>query len=53
MKKPSSLLNALYVNRSDTLQKSADSDIFILTSLWEGLPISLLEAMSRLFHLPH
>lgn len=31
--------------RKEVLQILNNSDIFILTSLWEGLPISLLEAM--------
>lgn len=31
--------------RKDVLKILNDNDIFILTSLWEGLPISLLEAM--------
>lgn len=32
-------------NREEVLKIVNDNDIFILTSLWEGLPISLLEAM--------
>lgn len=32
-------------SRKDVLKIINDNDIFILTSLWEGLPISLLEAM--------
>lgn len=31
--------------REDVLKIVNDNDVFILTSLWEGLPISLLEAM--------
>lgn len=31
--------------RDDVLKILNDNDIFILTSLWEGLPISLLESM--------
>jgi glycosyltransferase involved in cell wall biosynthesis len=32
-------------NREEALSISMSCDIFLLTSLWEGLPISLLEAM--------
>ena len=34
-----------WLQREDALKVASNSDIFILTSLWEGLPISLLEAM--------
>lgn len=34
-----------WVNREKALQYSMQADVFILTSLWEGLPISLLESM--------
>lgn len=34
-----------WVQREEALKKSVNGDVFILTSLWEGLPISLLEAM--------
>lgn len=34
-----------WMDRREALKVSASADIFILTSLWEGLPISLLESM--------
>lgn len=34
-----------WIERRDVIKCALHSDIFILTSLWEGLPISLLEAM--------
>ena len=34
-----------WVDRDEALRKSMNADVFVLTSLWEGLPISLLEAM--------
>lgn len=34
-----------WVDRSEALRMSMNADIFLLTSLWEGLPISLLESM--------
>ncbi|WP_195467404.1 glycosyltransferase [Clostridium sp. D43t1_170807_H7] len=34
-----------WMNKKEVLKKMNDSDIFILTSLWEGLPIALLEGM--------
>ena len=34
-----------WLERKDAVRRANNCDVFILTSLWEGLPLSLLEAM--------
>lgn len=34
-----------WLNRNDVIKQMLHIDIFIMTSLWEGLPISLIDAM--------
>lgn len=39
-----SLVSTGWLNRADVLMELSQSDIFVMTSLWEGMPLSLLEA---------
>ena len=34
-----------WTNRAEALRQASQADCFLLVSLWEGLPLSLLEAM--------
>lgn len=34
-----------WIERTEALKRCINADVFLLTSLWEGLPISLLESM--------
>jgi glycosyltransferase involved in cell wall biosynthesis len=35
-----------WLDRADVLMEVAQSDIFVMTSLWEGMPLSLIEAQA-------
>jgi glycosyltransferase involved in cell wall biosynthesis len=43
---PSNLKVLGWKNRDDVFKELANSDIFILLSLWEGMPLSLIEAQA-------
>ena len=41
-----SLVSTGWLNRADVLKELSRSDIFVMTSLWEGMPLSLIEAQA-------
>ncbi len=41
-----SLASTGWVSRADVLTELSRSDIFVMTSLWEGMPLSLIEAQA-------
>ena len=41
-----SLISTGWLSRADVLMELSQSDIFVMTSLWEGMPLSLIEAQA-------
>lgn len=41
-----SLTSTGWLNRAEVLAELSQSDIFVMTSLWEGMPLSLIEAQA-------